>query len=179
MDSEIDKINNEFLTKVLSFATEKHKLQIRKFNGEPYIKHPISVSEIVKEFTSNMFVIASALLHDTIEDTDTTLEEIENNFGKEVADMVHVLTNDPDELKRLGKTAYLIEKINHLSSLTLLVKFADRLDNVSDLSMNNETWSRQYATQTNSILDSLNNDCMDKDHNVLIDRIKSKISAFL
>lgn len=179
MNPETSYSDDQFLTSVLLFATEKHKTQIRKFNAEPYINHPIRVSKIVNEFTLDKLVIATALLHDTIEDTDTNREEIETNFGKEVADMVYDLTNDPVELKRLGKSEYLLQKLNQLSSLTLLVKLADRLDNVSDLSMNNESWSRQYASQTNYILTCLDNEFIRDDHRVIIDRIKIKIASFL
>lgn len=163
----------------LLFATEKHKNQVRKFNGEPYVTHPIRVANTVKEFTSDERIIVTALLHDTIEDTDATREEIETNFGVEVANMVCALSNDKVELKRLGKTAYLTEKMNSLSDSELLVKLADRLDNIRDLSHDNETWSMQYMLQTDAIITCLKNPNITDHHQTLILRIKSIILNFI
>lgn len=163
----------------LSFATEKHSGQIRKFNGEAYINHPIRVADSVKEFTNDHNVITVALLHDTIEDTNTTKEEIEQKFGTDVANMVYALTNDKEKLKQLGKGAYLLDKMNSLSSDELLVKLSDRLDNVSDLSHDNEKWSIEYSLQTNMIITSLNNPNFQECHSILVDRIKTKIADFV
>lgn len=163
----------------LLFATEKHKNQIRKFNGEPYVTHPIRVANTVKEFTSDKNIIITALLHDTIEDTDTTREEIETNFGIEVANMVCALSNDKEELKRLGKTAYLTQKMNSLSDLELLVKLADSLDNISDLSHDNEQWSTRYLLQTDIIITCLKNPNIKDHHEILIRRIKCIILNFI
>ena len=172
-------MTNYELSDVIAFATQKHKPQTRKFNGEPYITHPLRVAEIVKKFTTDLTLISVAILHDTLEDTNTTYEEIKDKFGIKVANMVYTLTNDKDQLKILGKGEYLLQKINNMKSAELLVKLADRLDNVSDLSLDNENWSRQYATQTDYILSNLNNPNINNNHLVIINQIKSKIFPFL
>ncbi|KAL0487569.1 guanosine-3',5'-bis(diphosphate) 3'-pyrophosphohydrolase [Acrasis kona] len=80
-------------TKALIFAKEKHKGQTRS-DGTPYINHPSRVANTVKEFTDNEEVIAAGYLHDTLEDTETTYEEIENEFTPLVAKIVKELTSD-------------------------------------------------------------------------------------
>src|SRR6266478_3838883 len=104
-------MNNEstlLLLKSISFAADKHRFQKRKdADATPYINHPINValtlSEIGKENDDNLII--AAVLHDTIEDTKTTPEEIENLFGKKVLDIVLEVTDDKtlpkEERKRL------------------------------------------------------------------------------
>ena len=165
------------LEKALLFATEKHKLQKRKFNGEPYVNHCIRVSNLVKAYSNNNILIISALLHDTIEDTDTTYDELQNEFGKQVADIVLSLTNDENELATLGKTEYLAQKINKLTCDELLIKLADRLDNLADLSDND--WSKQYAKQTKYVFfEKLDKSYINQTHLLFLDKIREKISNF-
>ena len=163
--------------KALLFATEKHDGQIRKFNGEPYVNHPIRVANTVNEFTLDEDIIAAALLHDVIEDTNATETEIREKFGDNVANMVLALTSDKEKIKQVGKTKYLLDKMNELSDDELLIKLADRLDNVSDLSKDNEKWSIQYTLQTDMIITMLNNPNIKDYHITLMNRIRSKILA--
>lgn len=81
------------LEKALIFATDAHKGQFRKYTGDPYITHPIAVSKIVATITNDEDMIAAALLHDTVEDTEVTLQQIEENFGSRVALFVENLTD--------------------------------------------------------------------------------------
>ena len=80
-----------FLEKALNFSIEAHKLQFRK-SGEPYIIHPILVASIVASITADESMVVAALLHDVVEDTPTTIEEIETLFDKDVAHLVNGLT---------------------------------------------------------------------------------------
>ena len=82
---------NSKVEKALYFSIESHKDQFRK-SGEPYIVHPILVSAITAYFCSDEAMVISALLHDVVEDTDITIEEIEDLFGKDVAHIVDGLT---------------------------------------------------------------------------------------
>jgi len=79
--------------KALNFATEAHKGQARKYTGEPYITHPIAVAQLVEEVGGSYMAIAAALLHDTVEDTSVTNEDIQRNFGCYVAVWVENLTD--------------------------------------------------------------------------------------
>ena len=165
--------------KALNFAKLKHSSQKRKFTGEPYIVHPIRVAEITKRYGGTESQIIAAILHDTIEDTETTEDEIRREFGDEIAGLVVSLTNDEDEKNRLGKAEYLTKKISGMSSNSLLVKFADRLDNVNDLSSNNPDWSKTYARQTDYILSHLDNPNLNETHLEIIKKIKEIIRLFL
>ncbi|WP_297433434.1 RelA/SpoT family protein [Sulfurimonas sp.] len=82
---------SQILNKALSFSKESHKCQVRK-SGEPYVVHPILVAAIVVSITSDESMAISALLHDVVEDTDVSIEEIAEHFGKDVAHLVAGLT---------------------------------------------------------------------------------------
>lgn len=75
------------------FCIERHTGQFRKYTNEPYHVHPFEVFAIVKKVTDNEDMLITALLHDTVEDTNTTLDEIEHLFGKNVATLVENLTD--------------------------------------------------------------------------------------
>jgi hypothetical protein len=146
----------------LQFAKSKHQGQIRKFSGLPYVTHCINVSEMIscicKSKCDNAEVLTkAALLHDTLEDTNTTYDELKENFGLPVADLVLSLTNDKEEIQKMGKTAYMVSKVQQMDADTLLIKLADRLDNIRDISHkeNRKAWSEQYAKQTKEILESI------------------------
>lgn len=124
------------LLHALSFAARKHQDQRRK-NAEasPYINHPIEVANILANVggVKDETTLVAAILHDTIEDTQTSVEELEEQFGKEVAGLVQELTDDkslpPKERKRL--------QIEHAAGSSLKakhLKLADKISNVSDLS---------------------------------------------
>ena len=81
------------LDEVLKFATMAHGDQKRKYTGEPYIVHPIAVSEIVKTVPHTDEMIAAALLHDVVEDTPFTIDDINDRFGNKVAELVSWLTD--------------------------------------------------------------------------------------
>lgn len=87
--------------RALSYAAKKHAGQMRR-DGTEYIFHPIRVSEKLRDYgVTDEIVTSSALLHDTLEDTDATLEELRNLFGEEVANTVSWLTTDEAKMKEL------------------------------------------------------------------------------
>lgn len=82
----------EIITKAFNFAKQAHK-GVRRLSGEPYIMHPLAVAKIVcSEIGLGSTSICSALLHDVVEDTDYTIEDIENIFGSKIAQIVDGLT---------------------------------------------------------------------------------------
>lgn len=87
----------ELFDEALIFACRKHSGQRRKLSETPYFLHPMEVATIVGTMTDDQNLIAAALLHDTVEDTDTTLEEIRENFGKRVSLLVMTETEDKRE----------------------------------------------------------------------------------
>ena len=123
------------ILKALEFAKEKHKNQIRKVSKAEYVTHPIAVSYLLASYkkSKNMeYLLCAALLHDTLEDTDTTIEEIKDIFGEFVSNLVVELTSDPNEIKNIGKNEYLKNKLLKISSYALTIKLVDRLSNILD-----------------------------------------------
>ena len=116
--------------KAIKFAQEKHFGQKRNGSGEEYFTHPLKVSYIAAHFKeSKNFenLIIASILHDTIEDTDTTFAELEEHFGMQVASLVFELTNDPVEIKKIGKLNYQKKKLQGMSSYGLYLKLCDIL----------------------------------------------------
>jgi len=122
----------EIYRKVNDFATERHKGQVRKATGEDYINHPKSVQKIIDAYGGDRDLIHIAVLHDTLEDTETTWDEIAELFNERVADAVSELTNDKKKIEKLGKEPYMSGHLIELSDDALTVKLADMLHNVLD-----------------------------------------------
>lgn len=94
----------DIFEKAVCFATEKHSGQVRKLSNAPYILHPLEVAAIVGTMTDDKEILAAAVLHDTVEDTDTTLEEIRENFGKRVSLLVMTETEEKREDRPAAET---------------------------------------------------------------------------
>ncbi len=142
------------------FASERHMGQTRK-GGGPYMAHPERVAGHVarnKRSSRLAELRAAALLHDTVEDTGTTIEEIRDRFGDLVASLVGELTSDDRKLAEVGKARYLTQKLLGMSDWGLVIKLADRLDNVSDLPSADEAFRRRYVAETEEILSALTRD---------------------
>ena len=122
-----DSMAMNFVLKAASFAARKHRFQKRKdADASPYINHPIEVARIVVESggVNDPEIVAGALLHDTIEDTDTTAEELEAEFGVRVRRMVEEVTDDKD-LKKDERKRLQVAHASELSSDATVVKLAD------------------------------------------------------
>ena len=120
--------------RALTFAAGKHRNQRRKDESKtPYINHPIAVANILlneADITDEVALIA-ALLHDTVEDTNTTFEEIEQHFGPTVRAVVAEVTDDKSLPKAVRKQLQ-IDHAAGLSDRAKLVKLADKISNVRD-----------------------------------------------
>ena len=123
------------ILKALQYAAEKHSSQRRKdTQGSPYINHPIEVTEIlwrIGEVRDTALLLAS-ILHDTIEDTDATPEEIKAKFGEEVLSIVLEVTDDKNLLKVVRKQRQ-VETAPHKSPKAKMLKVADKISNVQDI----------------------------------------------
>lgn len=165
----------------IEFALKAHEWQVRKSSNMPYLWHPMRVAmnvEKYKKSTQLELLMTVALLHDVVEDNKAiTVQQIADLFGYKVASIVEELTNDPIELKRLGKTEYLKQKMTHLSSYALVIKLSDRLDNVKDLPSMPIDFQMRYAKETIAILDHLQSWVrkLSNTHQILIDKIRSKL----
>lgn len=169
------------IRRALEFMIEAHDGQFRKFSGQEYAWHPVGVAKIVRSLKSSKNkdkICIAALLHDVIEDTDVTLEVIENKFGQMVSSIVYELTSDGVKSKEIGKANYLLNKMLRMTSYALVIKLADRLHNCSDLPTASEKFRTKYVTETRFILNGLRERCLSDTHKELISLINDKISKF-
>lgn len=121
------------------FAAEKHTGQFRKDEKTPYINHPIGVAKIlINANITDSNTLQAALLHDVLEDTKCTYEELVKKFGLEVANLVRELTDDTS-LDTNTKKLIQIEHILTMSLTAVNIKLADRIYNLQD--MNKTEWS--------------------------------------
>ncbi len=124
----------ETVLRAAAFAAEKHRNQRRKDEeASPYINHPIQLAYIlVQADIEDPVVLAAALLHDTIEDTNTTLEELQIVFGYEIAGIVAECSDDK-ALTKLERKQAQIDHAAAISRNAKLVKIADKIANVNDI----------------------------------------------
>jgi guanosine-3',5'-bis(diphosphate) 3'-pyrophosphohydrolase len=150
------------LTKALAFAAGKHRHQRRKDeHASPYINHPIQLMDVLTGIgrIEDVPTLIAALLHDTIEDTHTSYEELKIYFGKEIADIVMEVTDDP-ALTKEGRRQELVLKSSSFSRKAKLVKLADLITNVNDVLFNESAnWSlerrRAYVEWANKVVEGL------------------------
>ena len=127
-------IDENVVKKAYNFAFDVHKNQ-KRLSGDPYITHPIAVAAILCDLKVDTATITTALLHDTIEDTEATYNEVNKLFGKEIADLVEGVTKI-SRLEDKSKEYSVAENFRKLILATskdirvLLVKLADRLHNM-------------------------------------------------
>jgi guanosine-3',5'-bis(diphosphate) 3'-pyrophosphohydrolase len=128
-------LNPAHLLNAIAFAADKHRRQRRKdADASPYINHPIAVATAlaVEGDVSDEATLLCAVLHDTVEDTDTTFLELEQHFGPEVADLVRELTDDKS-LEKAERKRLQIELAKGLSLRAKQVRIADKICNVRDI----------------------------------------------
>ncbi|HBB31105.1 MAG TPA: phosphohydrolase [Cyanobacteria bacterium UBA8803] len=150
------------ILKALNFAAHKHRNQRRKdIEASPYINHPITLAHLLWNIAgvTDVVAIAGALLHDTVEDTETTFEELEQEFGWEVQQLVREVTDDKSLPKEKRKQLQ-IEHAPSLSQRAKLVKLADKISNLRDIiAAPPAGWSaqrkRDYFEWAKSVVDGL------------------------
>lgn len=137
-----DEDTSAELLSAISFASEKHKGQKRR-SGEPYITHPLAVTGILVEWGMDSDTLIAGMLHDAVEDTETTLDEIEKIFGRDVAFLVDGVTKVSQARSGMRDiSSYLPETRDNLTKLliavgqdvrVIIIKLADRLHNMQTL----------------------------------------------
>ena len=123
------------ILKAAEFSAHKHRDQRRKdADASPYINHPIGLANVLKNEggISDPVILAAALLHDTLEDTETTYDELRGQFGDEIADVVVEVT-DTKWLSREARKQLQISKASHSSTQARAVKIADKICNLRDI----------------------------------------------
>jgi len=159
--SYIDKPDLELIQKAYVFAAEAHAGQTR-LSGEPYLSHPMSVAKILADMTLDEATVAAGLLHDTVEDTKATIDEIEELFGEEVADIVDGVTKISKmqfESKAVAQAENIRKMILAMAEdiRVLMVKLADRLHNMRTLDFQNSVKQRLISQETLDIYAPLAN----------------------
>jgi GTP pyrophosphokinase len=143
------------------FAAEAHKGQTRR-SGDPFVSHPLAVAQIITELKLDVASVCAGLLHDAVEDTSTTVEELTGSFGQEIAFLV-------DGVTKLGKLPFSTKEERQAENFrkmllamardlrVILVKFCDRLDNMRTLSHLPAQKQERIATETMQIYAPLAN----------------------
>lgn len=153
--------DNAVICRAFEFAYELHKGQYRK-SGEPYICHPVAVAGMLRYLGGNSAMIAAGFLHDIVEDTEVTLEEIEQRFGTEVRHLVEGVTK-LSKFNFSSKTERQAENFRRMflamaqDIRVIVVKLADRLHNMRTLEHLSEEKRRSIALETREIFAPLAN----------------------
>jgi hypothetical protein len=141
------------------YATEAHQRinHRRKYNNEPYHVHLSAVAKLVASVTDDAEMIAAAWLHDTVEDTQATLEDIEATFGQPVAELVEELTDisRPGDGNRAVRKMLDRQHLAQASRRAKTVKLADLIDNCKDITRHDPRFARVYLSEMHSLLDVL------------------------
>lgn len=150
------------LFEALAFAAHKHRNQRRKdADASPYINHPIALAHVLASEggISDTRTLIAAVLHDTVEDTETSCEELRERFGRKIADVVAEVTDDKT-LPKAERKRLQIEHAPHMSKRAALVKLADKTCNLRDVVHASPAgWSlqrrREYFDWAKAVVDGL------------------------
>ena len=141
-----DKTNSKLLDRAIVFATKAHSGTLRKKDGIPYILHPMEVASIAGGITTDEEVLTAALLHDTVEDTNVTLDTIKSQFGDRVAALVASETEDKRRDRSPAET-WMQRKMESLVALRNAVDPGVRVLWLSDKLANMRSFARQYEKE--------------------------------
>ncbi len=151
----------QLLQKALEFATVAHNGQVRKYTGEPYVNHCIEVVEILKQHgVTDEATLCAAMLHDTVEDTEVTFQQIKNEFGHYVMRLVFFVTDVVE--KEQGNRATRIDLNTHHITGTrypssLLIKCADVISNTASIVERDPGFAPQYLKEKQALLEAMEN----------------------
>jgi (p)ppGpp synthase/HD superfamily hydrolase len=157
------------------FATQAHAGQKRKYTGDDYIVHPIAVAELVSLNGGDEDQIIAALLHDTVEDCDVTVEEIEQHFGMAVAALVEELTDVftheayPDN-NRAQRKAWETERLAKVSHAAKLIKLCDMIDNTSTIVEHDPGFAKVYLGEKLALYSKMELDILFPDVKKKVDK---------
>src|SRR5690606_19104676 len=158
----------KFLEKIKDFADKAHGDQLRKYKKDRYIVHPVRVMLICKEYTENRSVLAAALLHDVLEDTPVSKEDIKSFLNQHmdpteaitalnyVVELTDVYTKeDYPRLNRKQRKAREVERLTSISAEGQTIKYADIIDNAQEIAESDHSFAPVYLSECKTILESL------------------------
>ena len=144
-----DESGISVLLRAANFSARRHRKQRRKgIDADPYINHPLQVAAILVDEggVRDIDVLVAAILHDTVEDTETTNEEICGMFGDVAGALVAEVTDDRS-LSRDERKAWQVEHAPHLSRGAMLIKIADKMSNVRDMYASPPQWTLKRRSE--------------------------------
>ncbi len=186
---------NRILDKAIKLAVDAHSNQRRKGSDIPYIVHPLETLAIVSTMTNDEHVLAASVLHDVVEDTDVTIQDIKDQFGEKVAEYVEAESED----KRLGQSEEstwkirkkeTIEDLKTASLEVQMITLGDKLSNVRSMyrdynRIGDDLWQRfnqkdknEHAWYYKSICDILSKELSDYDAYKEYQDLVNKVFAF-
>jgi|TARA_A100001011_G_scaffold206137_1_gene214231 (p)ppGpp synthase/HD superfamily hydrolase len=145
------------INKAKMLAGKAHEGQFRKYSGMPYIVHPIEVATIVQTVEHSDEMIAAALLHDVVEDTDYSFEDIAKEVSPEVADLVKGLTDvsSPQDGNRKVRKAIDKDHLAEQNAEVQTIKLADVISNSQDIKANDPKFAKVYIEEMKALLEVL------------------------
>lgn len=143
-----------------SFAAKKHAGQVRKYTNEPYINHCVAVANLVQKRGGSPDLVAAAVLHDVLEDADTTFTELAEAFGDRIALLVYELTDQftPkvwSEINREGRKAMECARLSQISEDAKLIKLCDLIDNTRTITEHDPNFAVTYLREQADILEAM------------------------
>jgi len=142
------------IERAADFATRAHTGQVRKYTGDPYIVHPRAVAERVAGAGGDPAMIAAAWLHDTVEDTGTTLDDIRREFGDDIAELLDALTDKTTlaDGNRATRKAMERERLSGVSDRAKTIKLADLIDNAESIIAHDPGFARVFVAEARALL---------------------------
>ncbi|AOV18814.1 hypothetical protein BJI67_16375 (plasmid) [Acidihalobacter aeolianus] len=139
------------------YAEQAHSGQRRRYTGEPYIVHPVAVAQALSAYCADLDMLRAALLHDTIEDTATTANDLHEAFGPTVTELVVGLTHDPraGQGNRAARKALERERLHRASAKVQTIKVFDVLDNIRDIEAQDPRFAHIYLPEQRALIHTL------------------------
>lgn len=162
----------DLIMRAALFAARAHSDQIRKYTGEPYINHPIEVASIVATVEHTPEMLAASLLHDVVEDTFFTLDDIYREFGQPVRALVYWLTDvsKPEHGNRAQRKEIDRRHMAAAPAKAQTIKLADLISNTSTIAKHDPGFARVYLEEKRLLLEVLT-----KGDETLLERAWSQI----
>jgi (p)ppGpp synthase/HD superfamily hydrolase len=163
------------LANAMRFATVAHSGQKRKYTDEPYIMHPLAVMRIVQEVPHTPEMLMAAVLHDVVEDTPVTINEIKDEFGPVVAEMVEGLTDvsKPEDGNRATRKKLDRERLAEQSAEVQTIKLADLIHNTQSIEKHDPSFWKVYRAEKILLLEVLT-----KGDRTLMFQAQSQVGGF-
>jgi len=164
-----DVKDSPIISKAKMLAGKAHEGQFRKYTGMPYIVHPIEVATIVQTVEHTDEMVAAALLHDVVEDTDYTVADIAKEVSPKVAELVDGLTDvsKPEDGNRAVRKAMDKDHLAEQNAEVHTIKLADVISNSQDIKVNDPKFAKVYIAEMKALLPVL-----DKGDKILFEKAK-------